>query len=45
MDLGILDLESTPTIACVPTVSQNGQFWIFQPKFGEITQLRAKIWL
>ena len=44
MDLGILVSESAPKIPCVPIVSQNGQLRIFQPKFGEIAQLRAIIW-
>ena len=44
MDLGILDSESAPKIPCVPIVSQNGQFWFFQSKFGEIAQLCTIIW-
>ena len=31
-------------IPCVPIFRQNGQLWIFWPKFGEIAQLRAIFW-
>ena len=32
---------STSKIPCVPIFWQNGQIWIFRPKFGEIAQLHA----
>ena len=35
---------NTSSIPCVPIFSQNGQFLIFRPKFGEIAQLHAKFW-
>ena len=35
---------NTSNIPCVPIFSQNGQLLIFQPKFGEIAQLRAIFW-
>ena len=35
---------NTSKIPCEPIFSQNGQLWIFQPKFGEIAQLRALFW-
>ena len=35
---------NTSNIPCVPIISQNGQFLIFRPKFGEIAQLRAIFW-
>ena len=31
-------------ILCAPIFRQNGQLWIFRPKFGEIAQLRAIFW-
>ena len=31
-------------IPCVPAFRQNGQFWIFRPKFGELAQLHAIFW-
>ena len=31
----------TSKIPCVPIFSQNGQLWIFGPKFGQIPQLYA----
>ena len=31
-------------IPCVLIFRQNGQLWIFRPKFGEIAQLRAILW-
>ena len=34
----------TCKIPDVPIFSQNGQLWIFRPKFGEIAQLRAISW-
>ena len=35
---------STSNIPCEPIFSQNGQLWIFWPKFGEIAQLRVIFW-
>ena len=38
MRISILEIQ------CVPIFRQNGQLLIFQPKFGEIAQLRAIFW-
>ena len=35
---------SNSKIPCEPIFNQNGQLWIFRPKFGEIAQLRAIFW-
>ena len=35
---------NTSNIPCMSIFTQNGQLLIFQPKFGQIAQLRAILW-